>query len=108
VALDELLYPLAADTEHCPNLLGADEMVHGKNHSLDATRHLTRGQCPRNTSHMTSAAEDDRWTSAHQNAAERLFGKTDGDVLTDAEDDACCAEADREVAAEAWYQGQEG
>jgi hypothetical protein len=45
-------------------------------------------------------ATDDRWQQAFNNAAERLYGKTNGDLLTDEEDAACIQAADDEVAAE--------
>jgi hypothetical protein len=57
---------------------------------------------------MSTAAEDDRWQSAYENAAERLSGKTAPCVLTAEEDEACIAEANYEVTDEAWHQGQEG
>lgn len=43
---------------------------------------------------------DTRWNSHYANAAERLFGKVDGDVLTDEEDAACIADADARMADE--------
>lgn len=55
--LDELLHTLAAHAEHRADLGRADKVMHGKNHSHDATGHLTRGQGSRNTSHMTSASK---------------------------------------------------
>lgn len=45
VAGDQLLNPLSAEaTEHAADLGGAHEVMHGSNHRLDATRHLTSGQ----------------------------------------------------------------
>jgi hypothetical protein len=48
-----------------------------------------------------TAAQDDRWNQAFNNAAERLFGKAEGDTLTEDEDAACIAAADVEIAQEA-------
>jgi hypothetical protein len=42
---------------------------------------------------------DGQWQQAYNNAAERLFGKTEGDTLTDDEDAECIAAADREMEA---------
>lgn len=44
IARDQLLHALAADAEHAADLRRAHEVVHGSNHSQDATRHLTSGQ----------------------------------------------------------------
>ena len=56
--LDELLDPLAGETaEHAADLCRPHEVMHGQNHSRHTTRHLTRGQEPRHTSHMTSAGQ---------------------------------------------------
>jgi hypothetical protein len=35
---------LPAHAEHCPDLPGAHEVMHGKNHSQDDSSHLTMGQ----------------------------------------------------------------
>ncbi len=44
--------------------------------------------------------DDDRWQQAYNNAAERLFGKVEGDTLTEDEDAVCLIEADDEIAQE--------
>lgn len=44
--------------------------------------------------------EDDRGQQAYNNAAERLFGKVEGDVLTEDEDEICIIEADGQLAQE--------
>ena len=44
------------------------------------------------------AEEDDRWIQAYNNAAERLFGKVEGDTLTAEEDEACIADATERMA----------
>ena len=60
--------------------------------------------CPTATTYsegMTTnedAKQDIAWNTAHANAAEALFGKVEGDTLTQEEDDACIAEADAQVA----------
>lgn len=43
---------------------------------------------------------EDMWQQAHANAAERLFGKVEGDTLTEDEDDSCIAAANIEIAQE--------
>jgi hypothetical protein len=47
-----------------------------------------------------SASDDDRWYQAYNNAAERLFGKKEGDTLSQEEDEAAQREADEEIRAE--------
>lgn len=46
--------------------------------------------------HTASASDDDAWQQAYNNAAERLFGKTEGDEMTDEEDQAAIEAANRE------------
>lgn len=46
------------------------------------------------------STSDDRWQQAYNNAAEELFGKVEGDVLTEDEDTACIAAADAQIADE--------
>lgn len=42
--------------------------------------------------------DDDEWWSHYMNAAERMFGKTDGDTLTENQDEACIADANARTA----------
>lgn len=48
---------------------------------------------------MDTAKEDGHWYSAYANAAERLYGKAEGDLLSAEEDEACIAAANTEVSA---------
>jgi hypothetical protein len=42
--------------------------------------------------------EDAIWETLHSNAAERLFGLTDGDTITDEQDAICIADANERLA----------
>jgi hypothetical protein len=61
---------------------------------------------------ITAANDDDRWNQAYNNAAERLYGKKEGDTLSQEEDEAAQAEAEKEIRAEGssgdnWQPGDE-
>lgn len=52
---DQLLHALPAETaEHAADLRRAHEVMHGSNHSQDATCHLTSGQALGQASHVTT------------------------------------------------------
>jgi hypothetical protein len=53
VLSDELLDALSGDAKEVGDLGGTHEVMHGGDHRQNATRHLTRGQEPEHTSHMT-------------------------------------------------------
>lgn len=44
IAVDQLLNALTADVEHDADLRSADKVMHARNHSHNASSHLTRGQ----------------------------------------------------------------
>ena len=46
--------------------------------------------------HSWVYTDDDAWNQAYANAAERLFGKVQGDTLTEDQDEACIAAANAE------------
>jgi hypothetical protein len=54
------------------------------------------------TTERASSNDDDAWQQTYNNAAERLFGKTEGDTLTDEEDEAAIAAANEEVSQKLW------